>query len=97
MQIYVPPPDVESRRQILMIELKKMPVNEEFDFDQLVALTNGFSGAEIVASCSEAAMLAIEEQARFLSYQHLLSAIRAVKPQITPSMLQFYANCAAKL
>ena len=96
-QIYVPPPDAESRAQILNMELKKMPLNGEFNLSELVTLTAGFSGAEIVASCSEAAMLAIEEQANFLSYQHMLSAIGEVKPQITETMLQFYASCASKL
>jgi len=93
----VPPPDDASRLQILQIELKKMPLEGEFNYSELVQLTNGFSGAEMVGACSEAAMLAIEAQAQCLHYEHLLQAIRAVKPQITPTMLQFYKSCAANL
>ena len=74
-----------------------MPLEGDFDHAALVALTAGFSGAEIVAACSEAAMLAIEAQSTNLTYKHLTAAIKAVVPQITPSMLQFYKTCAAKL
>lgn len=96
-QIYVPPPDEGSRRQILQIELRKMPLGGDFDFDELVRLTSGFSGAEIVGACSEAAMLAIEAQSQSLLFEHLLTAVASVKPQITPTMLQFYKSCAANL
>jgi SpoVK/Ycf46/Vps4 family AAA+-type ATPase len=74
-----------------------MPLEGAFDFPALVALTAGFSGAEIVGACTESAMLAIEAQSLYLRYEHLLAAIAAVKPQITESMLQFYKTCAAKL
>jgi AAA family ATPase len=93
----VPPPDEGSRLQILQLELKKMPLEGDFDYAELVRLTAGFSGAEIVGACTESAMLAIESQSLFLRYEHLLAAIAAVKPQITESMLQFYRSCAAKL
>lgn len=96
-QIYVPPPDEGSREQILKLELKKMPLQGEFDYAELVTLTAGFSGAEIVGACSEAAMLAIEEDCAFLHPRHLLTAVRSVKPQITETMLQFYKSCAANL
>lgn len=74
-----------------------MPMEGEFDFSELVQLTSGFSGAEIVGACAEAAMLAIEAEAQSLRCEHLLQAIRSVKPQITPTMLQFYKSCAANL
>lgn len=96
VQIYVPPPDEGSRSQILQLELKKMPLTGEFDYDALVRKTAGFSGAEIVGVCTEAAMLAIEANELFLRCEHVLSAIAEVKPQITESMLQFYRSCADK-
>lgn len=97
MQIYVPPPDEQSREQILRIELRKMPVERDVDLARLVALTAGFSGAEIVAVGSEAAMLAVEQDAPSLSQADLEAAARGIKPQITASMLEFYENYTAKL
>lgn len=74
-----------------------MPLEGKFDFSELVALTAGFSGAEIVGACSEAAMLAIEEDCTYLHSRHLVTAVHSVKPQITETMLQFYKSCAANL
>ncbi|KAJ1406879.1 P-loop containing nucleoside triphosphate hydrolase protein [Ochromonadaceae sp. CCMP2298] len=68
-----------------------------YDDAHLASLTVGFSGAECVAVCAEAAMLAIEEQQEFLSYRHFAAAIRATQPQITPAMLRFYEKCAENL
>jgi len=67
------------------------------DMGLLVRLTEGFSGAEIVAACSEAAMLAIDEGRHTLSLTHLEAAIRAVQPQISAEMLHFYRTVAAQL
>lgn len=96
-KIYVPPPDEQSREQILRIELGKMPISSLISFETLVNLTEGFSGAECVALCAEAAMLAIEEGQLYLSEEHLLLAIRDIKPQITPEMINFYETFKAKL
>ena len=38
-----------------------MPLSVDVDFSTLTALSAGFSGAEITAVCTEAAMLAIEK------------------------------------
>ncbi len=74
-----------------------MPVQEGgLDVARLTQLTCGFSGAEIVAVCSEAAMMAIEEGADCVSARHLEAAAAEVKPQITRSMLEFYENFAEK-
>ncbi len=95
-KIYVPPPDRESRMDILKLSLKKMPYEEGIlDFGKLADLTEGFSGAEVVTICREAAMIAIErdlENASSIDMSHLSEAIGRWKPQITESMLSFYRN-----
>lgn len=73
-----------------------MPLAGDFDYDELVRKTAGFSGAEIVGVCTEAAMLAIEADEEYLRCDHVSRAIAEVKPQITPTMLEFYRSCAAK-
>jgi SpoVK/Ycf46/Vps4 family AAA+-type ATPase len=70
--------------------------------DGLVDSTASFSGAEVVACCTDAAMLAVtrslnarsdnsrnDVESRIL-LSDLQSAITAIIPQITPEMLQFY-------
>jgi AAA family ATPase len=97
-KIYVPPPDADSRRQIFDGQFKKFPCAEVFDLTSLVEITSGFSGAEVVAVCSEAALAAIEEKKESVEFSHVLKAIKATKPQITSAVLSFYeefykANC----
>lgn len=58
--------------------------------DELVEISEGYSGAEVVALCSEAALLAVEEEAEMLSRKHLIEAAAKIKPQITAEMLLFY-------
>ena len=57
---------------------------------------SGFSGAEVVACVQEAAMLAVDAGAESLAEAHMVASIAATKPQITESVLAFYADIAAK-
>ena len=100
-QIYVPPPDRDSREQILSNHLKKMPttpLEDEggIDMQELLNKTAGFSGAEVVSVCNEAAIHAIDEGAECVAQCHLVTALQEVKPQITQSMLIFYKNIAQR-
>jgi transitional endoplasmic reticulum ATPase len=69
-------------------------------------ISHGFSGAEIIGICREAALFAIEEVDELQSgdqdsnvgrlpqigMRHLLKAIQGMQRQITEEMLQFYAS-----
>ncbi|OWT32592.1 proteasome-activating nucleotidase [Methanobrevibacter sp. 87.7] len=57
--IEVPEPNEEGRKQILQIHTAKMALAEEADLDLLAALTDGCSGADLKAICTEAGMFAI--------------------------------------
>ncbi len=58
--IEVPLPDAKSREHIFKIHTKKKPVETGINFEKLVQLTEGFSGAEIEGVCNRAAMSAIK-------------------------------------
>ena len=62
---------------------------------ELLRLTEGFSGAEVVSAVQEAGMLAIDEGEDTLLLSHLFSAVLAIKPQITQEVLSFYKKIAA--
>jgi AAA family ATPase len=103
MQIYVPPPDRDSRQQIINNNLRKIPTapgsrgdNGVIDMEELLDKSEGFSGAEVVSICNEAAIYAIDEGAEFVTHQHLVSAVEELKPQITPTMLSFYNDMAKR-
>jgi proteasome regulatory subunit len=54
-------PDYEARKQIYMIHTRKMSLSKNVNFDDLAAKTDGSSGADIRAICTEAGMFAIRE------------------------------------
>ncbi|KAF9544776.1 spermatogenesis associated protein 5 [Mortierella hygrophila] len=92
--LYVSPPDFESRREILRLQIsgKKMACEEDVDVEALARETEGCSGAEVVALCREAAMKAMEESLdiRAVGKRHFEQALRGMVRRITPEMVRFY-------
>ncbi|MFH0906011.1 MAG: CDC48 family AAA ATPase [archaeon] len=52
-------PDKASRKEILLVHTRGMPLSD-VNIDELLDLTNGFSGADLNALCREAALKAIK-------------------------------------
>ncbi|HJT85779.1 MAG TPA: CDC48 family AAA ATPase [Nitrososphaeraceae archaeon] len=59
--LYVPPPDRDSRLQIIKIHTKKKHLAEDVKIDQLADDTEGYTGADIASLSSTAVMLALRE------------------------------------
>src|SRR5918995_526168 len=59
--LYVPPPDRESRLQIIRIHTKKKHLAEDIDINRLADATDGYTGADIASLSSAAVMLALRE------------------------------------
>lgn len=76
--------------------MKKLPLSGAIDFQELINVTRGFSGAEVVAVCNEAALYAIDRDADSLTQEDILAAARKITPQITADMIKFYTNFASK-
>ena len=57
--LYVPPPDRDSRLQIIKIHTKKKHLAEDVDINRLADLTEGYTGADIASLTSAAVMLAL--------------------------------------
>lgn len=51
--IYVPPPDIEARLQILRVHTRAIPLVEDVDLEELGLSTELFSGADIENLCRE--------------------------------------------
>lgn len=52
-------PDAQSRRQIIDIHTRSMPLIDTVDLDHLAEITHGFTGADLAALCREAAMASV--------------------------------------
>ncbi len=59
--LYVSPPDLESRLQIIKINVQKIPLDKKVDIQHLANITEGFTGADIASFIATAVMLAIRE------------------------------------
>ena len=89
--LYAGPPDYESRYEILKMELSEMDTVDGLDLSALAEVTEGCSGAEVVAICQSAGYAALGErmssgQPKKIRYEHLSQAVEETPRQITPEM-----------
>lgn len=80
--IYFPIPDELTRKSIFKIHTKSLKVAEAIDFKRLVNLTEGATGADIKAICTEAGMFAIRKEAESIVSKDFLEAIDKVMKKI---------------
>lgn len=73
--IEVPNPIKESRQKILEIHTAKMKIDDGIDFDTISELTEGLSGADLKAVCTEAGMFAIRAERKKVISKDFLDAI----------------------
>jgi transitional endoplasmic reticulum ATPase len=59
--IEVPKPDAKGRKHIFEIHTRKKPLALDVKLDKLVDMTDGYTGAEIAAVCSRAAISALRK------------------------------------
>lgn len=59
--IYIPLPDEPSRVSIFKSNLRKSPVHENVNINEIAKITDGYSGADIAEICQRAAKYAIKE------------------------------------
>jgi len=59
--LFVPPPDLEARRQIFKIHTRKTPLGEDVNLDELAKRTDGYTGADIASVANTAVMLSLRE------------------------------------
>jgi len=60
-QVELPAPDAASRRAILQVHMKRMPLAKDVKIDALVKRTEGLVGADLEGLCRQAALFAIRE------------------------------------
>jgi transitional endoplasmic reticulum ATPase len=108
--LYVPPPDRESRLQIIKIHTKKKPLAEDVNIEDLADKTDGYTGADIASLSSAAVMLALrehitkypdskeaEKQTKDLkiNMKHFEDAMKKIRP-LSKQEVDMYKNVANK-
>jgi transitional endoplasmic reticulum ATPase len=102
--LYVPPPDRDSRLQIIKIHTKKKPLADDVDTNQLAGATEGYTGADIASLSSAAVMLALREhvskyedpkeadshvQELKIQMKHFEEAMKKIRPLSTQELAMY--------
>ncbi len=66
-KIYIEQPDAKTRREIISIHLTGKPVETKIDYEYLVEITSGMSGAEIENLFNEAMLNALRENREMIT------------------------------
>jgi transitional endoplasmic reticulum ATPase len=87
--LFLPPPDLDSRRQIFKLGTKDRPLESDVNFDELANKTDGYSSADIIQICDEAADVPLEEALagktpRKINHSDFLIVIKKRKSSIIP-------------
>ncbi|MFQ5883482.1 MAG: proteasome-activating nucleotidase [Thermoplasmata archaeon] len=76
--IDIPSPNTEARQRIFGIHTREMNISREIDFGVLAEKTEGCTGADIKAICTEAGMFAIRENRDKVLTEDFMKAIDKV-------------------
>ena len=97
--IYVPPPDIVERAEILQVHLAGRPVSNDIDLKELAKRTERFSGADLANIVREAATVAVRRQiehmeegsaANPITMADFLIVLPRIKPSISLRMIAEY-------
>ena len=74
-QIHVDLPDLNERKEVFVVHLKRVKTDDSVDIDFLARQTPGFSGADIANVCNEAALIAARHNSKAVCKQDFLDAV----------------------
>ena len=58
----IPLPTAVGREQLFQINLKGVAIEDNVDFQHLISITEGYSGADLANVCRDAAMMPLRKQ-----------------------------------
>ena len=83
-----PIPDEEARKAIFKIHTRKLNIEEKVDFNRLVNLTEGATGADIKAIATEAGMFAIRKEAETIVGKDFIDAVDKVMNKVRDKCIE---------
>ena len=72
--ILISPPGYQGRREIITLCLEKKPIVKDLDLEELVAMTEGLSGAQIVNVFNEAIILSLRYRRDYIDQEIIFEA-----------------------
>ena len=95
--IYVPPPGVDEREEILRILTRRVPLSDDVDMGELARRTEGYTGADLKALVREAALSAMSDGRTSVRRQDFEAALRSVRPTVTREVLEYFSKVEQRL
>jgi cell division protease FtsH len=77
-KIRVPLPDFHGRKAIFKVHFKNKKINKDVNFDELSALTPGFSGADIANLANEAAIFSVRTNSTTITRSNVFDAYEKI-------------------
>ncbi|KAL6186746.1 hypothetical protein ACLB2K_042865 [Fragaria x ananassa] len=95
--LFVQPPDLEGRKQILSVLTREIKLGDDVDLKQIAEETEHFTGAELKGLCKEAGIVALREDicASVVCHLHFQTAKDSLKPALTKADVDSYRAFAA--
>ncbi len=98
--IYIPPPDIISRTEMLMLHMQARPT-DEIEWNGLAHATENFSGADIKALCEMATDIPLKEyfktrKKRNITNEDFYNALIKMKPSLGTWYRQAYSILAKR-
>eukprot|EP00842_Homolaphlyctis_polyrhiza_P000257 jgi/Hompol1/1231/HPOL_003113-RA len=72
-RIYIPLPDIESRRELLKLNLGSIKIASDVDLEALAEKIDGYSGSDITNICRDASMMSMRKRIRGLTPDQIKS------------------------
>ncbi|MGP6219901.1 VCP-like ATPase [Caldiplasma sukawensis] len=97
--IYIPPPDLEARYQILKVHTKNMPLDSTVDLRKIAEITEGYVGADLENLCREAGMISYRRDPSVsgVTHEDFINATKVIKPSVDDEVVKFYENLSKNL
>ncbi|XP_049403920.1 cell division control protein 48 homolog B [Solanum stenotomum] len=92
--LYVPPPDLDARFEVLSVHTRDMKLNNDVNLRQIAEDTELFTGAELEGLCREAGIVALRENisATVVSDRHFQTVKKSLRPALTKEEVASYSS-----
>lgn len=90
--LFIPPPEEKGRFEIIKTLTRQMPLSGDVDLKEIALATKGYTGADLVAVCREAAVQAMRNNTPKIDAADFSSALKVIKPSITKGVEDWYSS-----
>ena len=89
-RIYIGPPDLEARRDMLRICLSGRPYDKDIDFEKLARMSDNYVGSDIELIVTEAARAAVAQDKSMVDEKMIADAIKKFNSSILVGDIEYF-------